>query len=168
MSRNLETYTVRAEMINDLINCYREIAPECITQNVALERTVIHKAKRFYITPKQVCQRISKYINGCTETIEQLKPLQQQLFYDIMHVIVRLQKDGRYKKRSLFGLCKVAVRQPAPRFYISARQFRAILSEYLKGGIDEYGRFTKSVKLWEDPKHREMMNGKRKQYHYIQ
>lgn len=168
MSRNLDTYTIRKDMIADLIACYREVAPNCITQAIALEQTVQHKAKRFYITPKQVSQRISKYINGCPETIEQLKPLQAQMFYDLMHIVIRLQKDGRYKKRSLYGLCKLAVQQPAPRFYIGARQFRTILTEYLKGRIDEYGRFTSNVEQWQDPKYKAIMTEKRKQYHYIQ
>ena len=156
MAKNIETYSTRVDMLNDLMSCYREVAPDCISQSKAWERTLAHPAKRFYITPKQAYQRINKYIKGCTEAIDSLKPLQAKQFHDIIKVIEELMQSPEYANMSLWKICRVAVLRPAPQFYITPRWFSEIFSDLVKYKFfDEEGRNLKYVARWQDPKCRE-------------
>ncbi len=146
MAKNLETYTLRVEMIMDLMDVYDKVAPRCLTREFAYKETVKQKAKRFYVTPKQVYQRINMYIKGKPEAIESLKPLTRQMYRDIIGVILTMQKHPNYRNCSLLKLCSEAVLRPAPRFYITPRWFREILANYIKGQLDEHGRDIKKIK----------------------
>lgn len=142
-------------MLNDLMACYREVAPDCITQDAAWKRTVAHPAKRFYISATQAYQRINMYIKGRTEAIEYLKPSQAKMYYDLIDVIKRLKQSPEYEKKSLRQLCMVAVTQPAPRFYISAEWFRKIFCDLVKFKVfDEEGRNTRYRLKAQTPEHR--------------
>lgn len=149
MARDIETYTLRTELINDLIEVYSEVAPNCLSAPIAYKMTVEHPAKRFYVTPKQVYQRINLYIKGRTEEIDSLRPVRRQMYKDLISTILHLQKFSSYRNCSLRKLCKIAVMQPAPRFYISPKFFNSMLSLYARGLMDEHGRDIRYVEKME-------------------
>lgn len=168
MSRNIDTYTLRVEMISDLLDVYNEVAPDSLTPAIAYERVVKHPAKRFYITPKQVYQRVNNYIKGKTEVITSLKPIQQQQFYDLIKVMIRLQRQGCNRDKGLMHLCRLAVMEPAPRFYIKPTTFSTILSQYIQGQLDEYGRSVYNVNRYKDPEVNKAIRAKYAgRYNYI-
>lgn len=145
MGRDLDTYTLRAELIKNLIDVYSEVAPNCLTARLAYEMTVMHPARRFYITPKQAYQRINMYIKGKTEAIDSLKPLQRQLYKDLIATILSMQKHANYRNCGLMHLCRMAVLQKAPRFYITPKWFNAILYMYTHDLLDEHGRDVRMI-----------------------
>lgn len=141
MSKNLETYSIGIDMREDLLNCYREVAPDCIYQATAWKRTIMHPAKSFYITGKQAYQRINMYLKGKTEAFDNIRPLRRQLFYDLLKVVQEMVNDERYKDMSLRQICFTAVNKPAPRFYISSAQMGRIFSWMVRHKCyDRYGR----------------------------
>lgn len=167
MGRDLETYTLRAELVQDLINVYSEVAPNCLTAQLAYQMTVMHPARRFYITPKQAYQRINMYIKGKTEAIDSLKPLQRQLYKDLISTILSMQKHANYRNCSLMRLCRMAVLQKAPRFYITPKWFNSILFMYTNGIMDEYGRDKRMVVRSQDENYKQKRAEYFKKKHYI-
>lgn len=155
MAKNLETYEITQRMREDLLECYRKVAPNCLYQHTAWERTVTHPAKSFYITPKQCYQRINLYIKGRTEAITSLKGLNRQRFEDLLEVIEKLHAMEEYKDLSLRKLCNIAVEQPAPRFYITSGVMGSFFYSFVrKRGYDEYGRNLRYMKKRESEEYR--------------
>ena len=140
MAKNIETYSIKLDMIDDIMRCYREVAPECLYQETAWQRTVCHPAKEFYITAHQAYQRINLYLGGRTEAIDSLKPLAAQRFRDLIKVVMRLAQMPEYQGKTLRALCKIAVKQPAPRFYIGTSAMKALFKNVVNGVFADDGR----------------------------
>ena len=141
MARHEETYQLLIDMREDIIDCYREVAPDCLLQKTAWKKIQLHPAKRFYVTPKQVYQKINYWMNGRPEEIDNMKrPLRRKMYYDLIKVVLEISQKPENVGKSLYKLCEIAVRQPAPQFYLSKTQILIIFSKYINGVFSEDGR----------------------------
>lgn len=119
---------IRQEMNRDLMRIYREVSANssCRSQKAAYELTINHAAPRFYVDVRWAHQRLSPLMRGDRSTLEQLNPLQRQMYEDLFDVVMRLQQKERFSGRTLHYILRYAVNEPAPRFYIDVRRMRQI------------------------------------------
>lgn len=143
MSKNIESFSLQMEMREDLMACYREVAPNCITQNGAWRRTINHPAKRFYVTAKQAAQRASKYLRGDTSELDSMKPLRRKMWLELIKIVEEVSQEPEHQGKSLRKICEVAIRRPAPRFYIGIDLMKKIFTRCKYNRYDKDGRLKK-------------------------
>lgn len=140
MARRPDNYDLLMDMREDIIQCYREIAPDCLWQQSAWRRIAKHPAKRFYVTPKQAYQKINYWLNGRPEEIDGMKrKLQRQMYYDLIKVALEVAQEPQNVGLSLKKIVSIAVKRPAPRFYLSETYIKDIFRKMTKGEYTEEG-----------------------------
>lgn len=144
MSKNLESYWLKAQMREDLMNCYREVAPNCLTQQGAWRKTVMHPAKRYYISARQAHQQISLYLQGRTEIIDNMKPLHRQMWHCLIDEVMKIAQEPEHQGKPLTQLAKIAVGRPAPRFFIQPESMKLLFIHVKYKRFDKNGVLDKN------------------------
>ena len=90
------------------------------------EAVVKQSAPRFYVDARRAFQYLSPMSRGDMKAVERLGELKQAMYRELFAVVMRLSSEERYHDRSLYGLVRLAVMEPAPRFYISADRMAQI------------------------------------------
>lgn len=140
MSKNLESYSLQTQMREDLMRCYREIAPNCITQAGAWRKTVLHPAPRYYVSARQAYQQINLYLQGRTEEIDKMKPLHRERWMCLIQEVLKIAQEPEHQGKPLTELTKIAVERPAPQFFIQPERMKSLFrntkyNRYDKNGI---------------------------------
>lgn len=166
MSKNIETYALNEAMREDLMACYREVAPTCLSQQGAWRKTIMHPAKRFYVSAKHVSVLLRKYFNGRTEVIDIMKPTRKLMYTTLAKRVLELAQMPQHQGKALIRLCDIAVNEPAPRFYIEEAYMSVIFYRVRHKLYDENGRhIPQAEKTWEclkDPKRYDYYEYRRK------
>lgn len=140
MSKNLETYSLIQEMREDMMACYREVAPNCLTQNGAWRRTLSHPAKRTYITPKQVLQVLKPYFRGEKQHVLAMHPARRRMYLHLASLVEKFANQPENMNKSFSELCRMAVLCPAPEFFREETTIRHIFADIKYKNYDDYGR----------------------------
>lgn len=122
----------RKQMMNDLMQVYREVVINCpdgTTQTEVYEQVVRHPAPRFYIDPRRAHAVISPMMRGDYSVLEKLNPLKRQMYHDLYDVVMRLSQKKGFWRKKLYFILREAVLEPAPRFYIYAPRMGQIWRE---------------------------------------
>ena len=121
----------KEEMRRDLMRVYRQVTAEGTfrEQYEAYKHVVEHEAPRFYVDARWALQRISPMIRGDFSVLEKSSAMVRQMYYDLFDVVVRLSQKEKFRHQKLFRIVCEAVKEPAPRFYISADRMRQIWVE---------------------------------------
>lgn len=131
---------INAQMKQDLISAYREVAPKCWRQWDAYKRTVTHPAPRFYVTPKQAYQKVKKALEGDTSEIERMKPNRQRLYMCLCRLTIEATQERKFQGKSLWYIMPFIVTRPAPEFYITPKHLGFLFNEYQKEKRKMIGR----------------------------
>ena len=108
----------------DLLDVYREVAPDCWSQGEAWMRTVKHKAPRYYITPERARNIISLMINGDMSVLDRMRPNKKRMYLSLYETMERLLQKRAYSNKPLIFVLSFAVIQPAPEFFITPDYMR--------------------------------------------
>lgn len=146
MSKNIESYTLKAQMREDLMQCYREVAPNCITQYGAWRRTVKHPAKRFYVEEKWTVTRLRAYFMGEKDAVLKMKPNKRRLYLTLIGMIEEMSQKPEYQGMSLKKLVGIAIRQPAPEFFVDPYYMKLLFIREKHKRYDDNGCLLKEYK----------------------
>lgn len=118
-------------MKNDLMRAYRSICMcgSYMTNIECFAAVVESPAPRFYIDPRRAHLYISPMRHGDMSRIEGLSPLRRQMYEDLFDVVLRLSASSTHYGKCLYDLLRIAVKQPAPRFYIHPKRMEQIWLE---------------------------------------
>lgn len=133
-------------MRDDFLAAYREVAPGCITQYGAYRKAANHPAKRYYITPKQAMQVISKYLKGDKSIIMNMKPNRRKLYLSLIDEVLDIANHPDHQGKSLVQICRIAVKRPAPSFFITPDYAKMLFLRSKKGRYNEYGKYEPPTK----------------------
>ena len=123
-----ETYAISEAMRDDLIAAYRDVYENCVTQVSAWRMTVRHPAKGWYVTGKQVAQILSPLLQ--TGQQPQMPNKNKERKYTALLALVKELMNRRENVgKSLVQLCELAVKQPAPEFFISQSTARRLITK---------------------------------------
>lgn len=139
--KNLETYTLKEEMREDLMQCYREVAPTCYSQVGAWKKTVSHPAKRYYITTRAALVHVKNIIRGDLQRVNAMKPTHRRMYLTIADEVMRLANTPQHHGKSLKQLTEIVLSSPAPEFFITFDYMRTIFSRMRLKRYDENGQF---------------------------
>lgn len=119
------------EMRRDLMRVYRKVSSEvcCKNQYDAYRQVVQHEAPRFYVDARWAHQRISPMMRGDFSVLEKSSAMVRQMYYDLFDVVVRLSQKEKFRHAKLMRIVTEAIKEPAPRFYISEERMRQIWVE---------------------------------------
>lgn len=138
--KHIETYILKAEMREDLMDCYREVAPHCFTQHGAWKKTVLHPAKRVYITTQRATVVVSDILAHRVD-IKSFKPANRRKYEYILSEVMRLSQTPEYQGKPLTRIVDAVVTAPAPEFFLEQDYVRVIFGRIKHGRYDADGRF---------------------------
>lgn len=98
---------------NDVVKSHGKQAPY-ILKDKLIEETILHPAKRFYVSHEQASRIIMKMIAGKKTGIR--NTIKAEMYQTILSKIRELQRNSR---KSVSSLLSEVIDSPAPRFYIS-------------------------------------------------
>lgn len=123
---------MKQQMYRDIMESYRYVVDhyQCESQMEAYRRTVLSPAKRFYIHPRWLSLKLAPLFRGDFSCLENLVPLKRLMYETLFQIVVKLSRQLEYQGKSLYYLCKAAVMQPAPRYYVEAGMMSYIYNNY--------------------------------------
>lgn len=95
------------------------------------EMAVNLPAPRYYVTPRSAYLVIYPLLLGRTDHFVRMKEAKRELYISLYTKVVELSRQREYYGKGLMELLPFALRQPAPRFFISPIRARHIIKEYL-------------------------------------
>ena len=127
--------TCSEQMSEDLRVAYRSVMNryDIRTQQEAYERTVCEPAPRFYVNGHSAYYIIRPMLCGDYSKLERMLPLRQEMYKALLEVVLRLSRKREFHGRSPYYICKFAVNEPAPRFYIGVEKMRKVFRKWRKG-----------------------------------
>ena len=141
-------YDITRQFQNDLIKAYNRVAPTCLMQSQAWEKTVKQPAPRYYITAKQALQVLSPMMQGDFTHVDMMIPNKRRMYYSLYEKTIELSEKRAFVGKSLTYIVQFAVASPAPEFFITSSSFRVIRSALKNNRYDDEGRMVNA-------KHRE-------------
>lgn len=123
---------INRQLRRDILRVYREVAPHCWYQRDAWEKTVMHPAPRFYVTPKQAYQKVLPMLDGDFSEIDCMNPRRQRLYACLYQRVLEASEQVQFAGKSLWFMMPFIVSQPAPEFFLSTEQLRQIFREETK------------------------------------
>lgn len=119
------------EMRRDLLSVYREVYwnGNFKSQKEVYESVVRHPAPRYYICVRWAHQRLSKMMRGDHSGLSKMSDLHREMYESLYDTVVRLSQKEKFVGASLYYILRHAVKEPAPRFYISAARMGQIWRE---------------------------------------
>lgn len=158
---NTTDYSVRKQLLIDLIEAYKAVAPLSWTQQEAYERMVKQPAPRYYVTAKQAYQVISPMMKGDFEMVNMMLPRRRRMYYCLFNEVSRMMEKTEFYNKSLRYIMQFAVTRPAPEFFICAERAKHLRLWLKNGVIDAEGKINEE-RLPSYKKTREYHRNKRK------
>lgn len=112
-------YDISIQQRADLLAAYRKIAPYCLTQQQAWQRTVSSPAPRYYVSRKQAFQKVVKMVKGDFSEVDAMKPLRRQMYYSLYEQTLKAINKREFANMPLFYIMQFVVCQPAPSFFLT-------------------------------------------------
>lgn len=132
-------------MRRDMMNVYKEVYATCWSQREAWEKTVRHKAPRFYVSPKQVYLILAPaFFRNDFSKIDKMKPTRQRMYHCLYDIIQDMSQKPTYVGMSLWKLTHYAVMQEAPEFFVDWELIRKIFRWTKKGVLNGTAKESKS------------------------
>ncbi len=129
---------------------------------------VLQPAPRYYVSAKQALQIISPMMKGDFEKFNMMMPLKREMYRNLFDEVVKLSEKREFVGKSLIGIIRFAILQPAPRFYIGPTRARIIRHFIKSGKYDSEGRVRVEMAPWyitglekKNKKNRELRERKR-------
>ena len=139
-------YDLSVQFRKDLMSTYDKVGNKGMTQKQAYEMTVKHPAPRYYITPKQAFQVISKMMKGDFSEVRKMGENKRRQYASLFDTTSKLMNRRGFKKKKLFYVMQFAVLEPAPEFFVNWRTFQNIFQ------CVQDGFFKNSPKWYQDGK----------------
>lgn len=119
------------------MNAYKEVCQSSWTQMEAWERTIKHKAPRFYVSPKQAYYVLSPvFFHGDRSKLDSLKPSRRRMYECLYNVVLELSQKPSFVGMSLWKLMPYAVAHEAPEFFVDWELIRKVFRWTKKGVIN--------------------------------
>lgn len=114
-------------MRSDMMKVYNEVYSSCWSQREAWEKTIHHKAPRFYISPKQAYE-VLRPMFFCHDfsLVNSMKPTRKRLYEALYEIVKDMTQKREFIGKSLWHICKYAVMQEAPEFFVDWEAMRKI------------------------------------------
>lgn len=119
---------------DDLMKAYREIAPNCHSQQEAWEKVVHSPAPRYYVSPKRAWDILRRMAVGDFSKVDSMKPIRQKLYYTLFNRMDEMTQRKEFVGKSLWFICQFLVSEPAPEFFIQPSNLKFIFAYYKKYG----------------------------------
>lgn len=133
-------YDISRQFQDDLIKAYNRVAPTCLMQSDAWEKTVKQPAPRYYISAKQASQILSPMVQGDFSRVDMMLPNKRRMYYSLLEKVIELSEKRAFVGKSLTYIVQFAVSSPAPEFFITGSSFRVIRSALKNNRYDDEGR----------------------------
>ena len=111
----------------DLMRAYREEikASRHISLPVVLHTIVNRPSARFWVSEERAAIVMSRMLKG--DSLPEMRPLKREMYQEIFKIVMRLREQ--HPDRTLSQLTFEAVRQPAPKFYLTPGSAKVIISK---------------------------------------
>lgn len=111
----------------DLMRAYREElkASSHIRLPEILCTIVNRPSARFWVSEERAAIVMSRMLKG--DSLPEMRPLKREMYQDIFKIVQRLREE--HPDRTLSQLTFEAVRQPAPKFYLTPGSAKVIISK---------------------------------------
>lgn len=131
-------------MQDDLLEAYKKVQPTSWTNKDACSKVVKMTAPRYYISPKQAHQVISKMMKGDFDYVDIMRGNKKRMYYSLYHKCVELSEKRAFIGKSLWYIVHFAVTCEAPEFFLSPSTVARIRIWIRKGFIDDDGKSKQS------------------------
>jgi len=138
-------FDISKQLYSDLIKAYCKACPGSWTMHDACAKAVKMPAPRFYVTPKQAYQVISRMVKGDLDMLEILNPLRRKMYYELFDVVMKLTERREFIGKSLWYIMPYAVTQPASEFFLNPHSLYCIRNDMKAGRISEEGKGRKHI-----------------------
>lgn len=121
----------------DMMNVYKEVYSSCWSQREAWEKTIHHKAPRYYISPKRAYLTLSPmFFYGDFSALEKMKPARRRMYMSLYETVKKLANKPSYVGMSLRKIISYAISQEAPEFFVDWESMRKSF-RWVKKGIEK-------------------------------
>ena len=127
-------FHISRQLYADLIEAYKKVCGTCWSQQEAYEKMVKQPAPRYYLSPKQAFQVISKMVKGDFEMVNLFYPRRRRMYYSLYDTTCKLMEKPTFCGKSLWYIMQYAVLEPAPEFFIGTQRARQV-RRWLKSGV---------------------------------
>lgn len=126
-------FQYRVERDKELIRAYRDILSNAkypfVLQSV-LEEAVNMPCSRFWVSGEQLSKVIGRIFKG--DNLEGMHQNKREMFFYLSEIVKEMRKRKEFKDAPMYHLCEIAVEQPAPKFYLTAKSAKVIIHYALK------------------------------------
>ena len=129
------TNTLQQQRDKDLMRVYHELissAKEIRMMNI-YEQIVMRPAKRFWVSEERAAVVIAAMMNG--NRLQKMRKTKREMFQEIFKRAMRIKK--RNPNMTPFELATLVVKQPAPKFYLTAVSARIYILNVKKKWYEE-------------------------------
>ena len=128
-----------AARMADLVRAYKEctVSASHIVINNVCRNMAEMPSKRFWVSPTRASVVVSLLLRG-NDALRLMHPLRREMSTDIYSRGMALRE--RHQTAPWRKFCKRAVRQPAPKFYLTPKSIKVMLCKH-KRSLKEQGDF---------------------------
>lgn len=138
-------YTINRQQQEDLMKAYCRVSGSSYFQQEAFIRTTKEPAPRYYVSPKQAYQVLSKMMHGDFSGVDRMHDTRRRMYYSLYERTLQLAEQRAFLGKSLWAIVPYAVLSPAPEFFIGCESVRRIRRWIKKRIIDDTGRVCKPI-----------------------
>lgn len=146
MCMSKSDYSIRRQMQDDVIEAYKQACQGCWTMDEAYKKAAKMPAPRYYVTPKQAYQVVSRMMRGDFNRVDHMKPNRRRMYYSLFHLVNKMCEQRVFCDKSLYYIMQYAVTRPAPEFFCSYITFGWIRRLVKQGEVDDEGRMVHRCK----------------------
>lgn len=141
MPKFIETYSMDIDMREDLMEAYRNVLPNCFVQNDAWKLMAKHPAKRYYINSERATATLLKrmFLDKDFDTTRITKNKKRKMEC-LWNEVVKVSEEPRYAGKTLTELVRIAVKRPAPSFFLSEATIAHIYYNIKNNKYDSDGK----------------------------
>lgn len=140
-------YSIRRQMQDDIIEAYKKSCDGCWTMDEAYRKASKMPAPRYYITPKQAYQVVTRMMRGDFNKVDHMLPNRRRMYYSLFRKVNEMCGQRVFADKSLWYIMQYAVTSPAPEFFLSYITVGWIRRLVKQGEVDDEGRM---VVLYKD------------------
>lgn len=118
-----------AARMADLVRAYKECAASAsriVTKDVCRHMAEM-PSKRFWVSPIRASVVVSLLLRG-NDPLKGMHPLRGEMYREIYRRVTALRNE--HPTAQLRKLCAIAVRQPAPKFYLTPKSINVMMCNY--------------------------------------
>lgn len=130
MTHKRNHFFLKKEKEEDLMRAYREALGRVkyIRLKDVLEETVNSPSKRFWVSEERAVTIISRIKRG--DTLSDMRKNAHDMFMQINQNVIRIGK--KYPNYPLYKIVSLAIEEPAPCFYMTAKSAKIIIHKIKK------------------------------------